>query len=125
MYTMTTNSSLAIVMEGIEQVLSLRAKVAVDKRRIKHMAWHESFNDWSKLQVRLPGTYLPSWIMAGSYWNEDGWDFVLARRPKGMTQPVLHGVLVVRTDTLKYRRIIVQMSKQRADTIIRWWHEEA
>lgn len=121
MYTITTTDSLTFVFEGTEQVLAFKAKITVNREDITAISWHETFNDWPSLQVRMPGSYLPSWIMAGSYWNEDGWDFVLAKKPKGMVQPTLFDVLVVETKKPKYQRVIVRMKKQQADDIIDWW----
>ena len=87
---------------------------------ILNISWHEKFSDWPSLQVRMPGSYLPAWIMAGSYWNDEGWDFVLAKKPKGLMVPVLFDVLVIETSKAKYRRIIVQMSQKKAQEIIKW-----
>jgi len=120
MYTLTTKDSISFVLEGSEQVLAFRAKVTVALTDILNISWHEKFSDWPSLQVRMPGSYLPAWIMAGSYWNDEGWDFVLAKKPKGLMVPVLFDVLVIETSKAKYRRIIVQMSQKKAQEIIKW-----
>lgn len=121
MYTLTTNESLTFVLEGAEQVLAFRAKVKVARKDIINISWHDKFNDWPELQVRMPGSYLPSWIMAGSYWNDEGWDFVLAKKPKGLLQPLLFDVIVVETNQNKYKRIILKMPREKAEEIIKWW----
>ncbi len=121
MYSLTTNTSLTFVMEGAEQVLAFRAKVSVEKVNIISVNWYEKFNNWPDLQIRMPGSYLPSWIMSGSYWNEEGWDFVLAKKPKGFMRPVLFNVLMVETGQSRYKRIIIGMDKQKAKEIIDWW----
>lgn len=121
MYTMTTADSITFVMEGSEQVLSLRAKISVNRKDITKVSWHDRFSDWPKMQVRMPGTYLPRWIMAGSYYSDEGWDFVLAKKPKGMMQPVLFDVLVVETKLDRYKRIIIRTDKAKADEVISWW----
>ena len=123
MYTITTNDSLSFIMEGTEQVLSFRAKIRINVEDITSISWEERFTDWPSLQVRMPGSYLPSWIMAGSYRNEEGWDFVLAKKPKGLTQPLLFDVLVVETTKNRYKRVIMRMEADRAKEIIRWWKE--
>lgn len=123
MYTVTTNDSIAFILEGAEQVLAFRAKIKVDKSDITSINWYDRFNEWPSLQVRMPGSYLPSWVMAGSYWNEEGWDFVLAKKPKGLVQPLLFDVLVIETSKDKYKRIILKMTKDKAQTIINWWKE--
>ena len=123
MYTQLTTDSLTFVLEGTEQVVAFRAKVSADRDEIVSMDWYERFSDWPKMQVRMPGSYLPSWVMAGSYWNEEGWDFVLAKKPKGLMQPVLFDVLVVETTRSRYKRIIIRMSKDKAQELIDWWKE--
>ena len=121
MYTVTTNNSISFILEGTEQVLAFRAKVSVDREDITSVQWYERFDDWPDMQVRMPGSYLPSWIMAGSYWNEEGWDFVLAKKPKGLTRRLLFDVLVVETKLQKYKRIIVRMEKDKAQVVLDWW----
>lgn len=120
MYTLTTKDSLTFVLEGTEQVLAFRAKVTVALSDILNISWNDKFKEWPSLQVRMPGSYLPAWVMAGSYWNDEGWDFVLARKPKGFLLPVLFDVLVLETSKPKYRRIIMQMPKEKAQMIINW-----
>lgn len=123
MYTQATNESLTFILEGFEQVLAFRAKIRVSYKDIVHVTWHEKFNQWPNMQIRMPGSYLPSWIMAGSYWNEEGWDFIFARKPKGLLLPMLFDVLVVETSRQKYRRIIIQMNQEKAKEILGWWDE--
>lgn len=124
MYTTTTTKDLTFILEGTEQVLAFKAKVSVSREDITNITWYDRFNDWPSLQVRMPGSYLPAWIMAGSYWNEDGWDFVLAKKPKGMLQPTLFDVLVVETNKTKYKRIILRMKEPEAQNIIDWWKDK-
>lgn len=124
MYTLITNESLTFVLEGAEQVLAFRAKIRIKRADILNITWYDKFNDWPSLQVRMPGSYLPSWIMAGSYWNDEGWDFVLAKKPKGLLQPLLFDVLVVETNQNKYKRIILKMTKKKAEEIIHWFEEK-
>jgi hypothetical protein len=121
MYTVTTIDSLTFILEGTEQVLAFRAKINIARKDIISIKWHDKFNDWPSLNVRMPGSYLPSWIMAGSYWNEEGWDFVLAKKPKGMLQPILFDVLVLETSKPKYKRVIMRMEKAKAKSLIEWW----
>lgn len=124
MYTTFTNDTATFVMEGSEQVLSLRARVKVDKSTIKSIKWLSKFNDWPSLQIRMPGSYLPSWIMAGSYWSDDGWDFVLAKKPKGLMRPILFDVMVIETTENRYRRVIIRTTKEKVDEVLSWWREQ-
>jgi len=124
MYCTLTNSRLSLVLEGTEQILALRAKINVDKADIVDVQWHEVFSEWGGLLVRMPGSYLPRWIMAGSYWTEEGWDFVYAKRPKGMLTPILHKVLVISTNKPRYRRLVVELSQENFQEIKSWWKEK-
>jgi len=123
MYYTLTNSRLSFILEGPEQVLTLRAKVNVDAKDVVSIRWHDVFSEWGSLLVRLPGSYLPRWVMAGSYWTEDGWDFVFAKRPRGMFKPILHGVLVIVTKKPRYKRLVVETTKENAKEIITWWKD--
>ena len=123
MYHTTTNQSLSIVMEGSEQLLALRAKITVDKGDIESIEWHDGFADWPRLVVRMPGSYVPKWVMAGSYWSDDGWDFVYAKNPSGLTRPALADVVVITTSKDRYRRIIVQLDKDAYNEINTWFKE--
>lgn len=121
MYYTLTKSTLAIILEGSEQILALRAKINVEKDDIVDAQWYDVFSDWESMMVRMPGSYLPHWIMAGSYWTENGWDFIFAKKPRGMMRPILHEVLVLTTKKSRYRRLIVKFSKENAQEIIAWW----
>ncbi len=123
MYHTTTNQSLAIVLEGREQMWALRAKITIDKADITSITWHGHFNEWPRLIIRMPGSYFPKWLMAGSYWSDDGWDFVYAKNPSGMLRPSLDDVVVIETNKDRYRRIIVQLSKDEYNDLKTWFNE--
>ena len=124
MYSETTNESLTFVLEGKEQVVALRAKVRVNREDIVSVGWYEKFQDWPNFIIRMPGSFLPNWMMAGSYWNDEGWDFVFAKKPKGTIKPVLFNVLVVETNKSRYKRVIIQMEKPESNEILNWWKEK-
>jgi hypothetical protein len=108
------------VLEGREQIAALKAKVVVPKKSIKAVEYVEIFSDWRKWEVRMPGTYAPRLLMAGSYWTEQGWDFIYAKKPHGSIKPRLEKVLVIETSLTKYNRLIVGISKKQAQAIIDW-----
>jgi len=120
-YFTTTNETFCVILEGREQVLALKAKVAIPKSSIQSVSWQDVFNDWRTWEVRMPGSYLPKWLMAGSFWTEEGWDFVYGRQPRGIIKPELHRVMVIETDINKYKRMIVGTTKTEAQKIIDWW----
>ena len=123
MYYTLTNSRVSFILEGTEQVLALRAKININKSDIISIQWHDAFSDWSGMLVRMPGSYLPRWVMAGSYWTEDGWDFVFAKRPRGLLKPILHNVIVIVTKKSRYRRLIIETNKDNAREIMQWWKD--
>ncbi len=123
MYHTITNQTLAIILEGREQFFSLRAKISVDKKDIKSVEWHDSFSDWPRLMIRMPGSYFPKWLMAGSYWSDEGWDFLYAKNPSGLIRPALSDVVVINTSNDRYRRIIVQLDKAAYEEIDKWYKE--
>lgn len=121
MYFSTTHETFSVILEGREQVLALKSKVAIPKASIQSISWQDVFSDWRTWEVRMPGSYLPKWLMAGSFWTEEGWDFVYGRRPRGIVRPELHRVMVIETDINKYKRVIVGTNKTEAQKIIDWW----
>lgn len=124
MYYTFTTTAVSFILEGTEQVAALRAKVRVEKSDITDISWHSVFSDWNTMIVRMPGSYLPRWIMAGSYWSDEGWDFVYAKKPRGMMKPILHKIMVITTSKDKYRRIILETSKENMQEILHWWKEK-
>jgi hypothetical protein len=121
MYITTTNQSLNIILEGGEQIAALKAKVMLPKKIIKSITWYEHFNDWCNWEVRIGGSYVPRWLMAGSYWTEQGWDFVYANKPKGMVKPRLDNVMVVETNQNRYHRVIITGTKKQTNQLLKWW----
>lgn len=124
MYYTLTNSSISFILEGIEQALSLRAKVTIQKKDIESIEWHETFSEWETMMVRMPGSYLPRWVMAGSYWTEEGWDFVFAKKPRGVIRPILHGVVVIKTKRQRYSRLILETTEANAKEMKAWLREK-
>ncbi len=124
MYYTLTNSTLSFVLEGSEQVYALRAKVDIPKDTILEIQWHDTFSDWNNFFIRMPGSYLPKWIMAGSYWTDNGWEFVFCRKPRGFSRPILYNVVVITTNQNRYKRLVIELSKEKSDEIIMWWKEK-
>lgn len=120
MYFTTTNQTLTMILEGREQIAALKAKVAAPKKSIKSINFYEEFTDWRKWEVRMPGTYAPKLLMAGSYWTEHGWDFIYAKKPQGFIKPILHNVMVIETDLTRYNRIIVGCGKKQFKELADW-----
>lgn len=126
MYLTLTNETANVILEGREQVAALKAKVSIPKNSIISASWQPTFKDWRSWEVRMPGSYLPKRLLAGSFWTEDGWDFVYSLKPhSGLTRPQLSNVLVLETDLNRYRRVIIGIDKAEAQKLIKWWQEGA
>lgn len=125
MIVQTDPEKFFVELHGKEQVAALRAKVCAPKETITSIRFVPVFEEWRKWQMRMPGTYAPQLLMAGSYWTEEGWDFIYAKRPKGFYKPRLENVLVVETTENKFRRIIVGCDEAKAQEIIAWWQNKS
>lgn len=116
---------LRIELEGQEQIWALKTKIDILKQHILYVEWCEYFDDWKKYEVRLPGTYAPGLLAAGSFWTEEGWDFMYITHPKGFTSPVAKQVLVIETDQKKYRRLILSLEHAEASKVLTWMNRRA
>ncbi len=116
----TTKKELTIALHGREQVWALKAKIVVAKEDVTKIEYKEVFNDWRKWEVRLPGTGAPGILVAGSFWTEEGWDFLYLKRPHGFRRPFVHNVLVIETNQDRYRRIILSVPKEAVKDVLAW-----
>lgn len=123
MKIITNSEGLGLELHGREQLWTLRAKISVPLKTIQSINFRDDFQDWRKWQVRMPGTNAPKLLMAGSYWTEEGWDFLYAKRPAGFYKPKLNDVLVIETDQARYKRIILSIDKSEASRISKWWRK--
>lgn len=121
MKIVTSKEGIGLELHGKEQLWSLRARIRVPTETIQMVRFESLFQDWRKWQIRMPGTNAPKLLMAGSYWTEEGWDFLYAKRPAGFYKPRLNDVLVIETDQNKYRRLILSVARDEADMVARWW----
>ncbi len=120
----TDEKELSVILHGREQLWAVRAKVRVPKETITGMRFEKSFKDWRKWEVRMPGASAPKLLIAGSFWTEEGWDFMYVRKPRGFYKPTAENVLVIETDQNRYCRIIVSCEEDEAKKIISWWQKK-
>lgn len=120
MKVLRNKSTLRIQLEGQEQIWALKSRVDIPREHILYVEWCEYFDDWNKYELRLPGTYAPGILAAGSFWTEEGWDFMYITSPKGFTNPVVKQVLVIETDLKKYRRLILSIDHTEAQKVLTW-----
>ena len=120
MKVLRNKSLLRIQLEGQEQLWALKSHVDIPRDRILYVEWCEYFDGWNKYELRLPGTFAPGLLAAGSFWTEEGWDFMYITNPKGLTNPVAKQVLVIETDLKKYRRLILSMEHSEAQKVLTW-----
>lgn len=116
---------LRIELEGKEQIWALKSKIDIPKEHILFVEWREVFDEWKKYELRLPGTYAPGLIAAGSFWTEEGWDFMYITKPKGFTNPLVKHVLVIETDLKKYRRVILSIDHAEASKVLTWMNRRS
>jgi hypothetical protein len=116
----TTPQSLVIELQGREQLWALKAKIEVTKKDIKLLEFRDIFANWRKWEVRLPGTGMPGKLIAGSFWTEEGWDFLYLTNPHGWVEPFVHNVLYIETKQQKFKRIIISCTPEEAVPIVAW-----
>ncbi len=116
-----SKTGICLELHGSEQLWALRAKISIPKETISDIRFETTFQDWRKWEVRMPGTAAPKILLAGSYWTEEGWDFLYVKRPVGFYKPAVENVLVIETDQNRYRRVVVSYDKKAAAKVVAWW----
>lgn len=114
---------LRIELHGKEQLWALKAKVDVSLEDIQAISYEDKFQDWRKWELRIPGSHIPKMLIAGSYWTEEGWDFIYVKRPIGFINPLAQNVLVILTNQEKFRRVIIGTDDKEAKKVISWWNK--
>jgi len=123
--TITTDEDgLCLILHGREQLWALRAKLLISRDDITNIRYMSVFDEWRKWEVRMPGASIPGHLVAGSYWTEEGWDFVYIKDPRGFVKPKADNVLVIETEQDRYRRIILSYDKKEAEMIVSWWKKK-
>jgi hypothetical protein len=116
---------LHIELHGKEQLWSLKAKIDTPLEIIESISFEEKFQDWRKWELRMPGTHAPKLLIAGSYWTEEGWDFMYIKRPIGFVNPLVQNVLVIKTTQEKFKRIIISVDEKDAKKVMNWWKKNS
>lgn len=117
----TTPTELSIVLDRREQLAAFKAKISIKKSEIADLAWHDVFSAWRRWEVRLPGASIPRRLIAGSYWTEEGWDFLYLKRPIGLKVPKVMDVIVLTLDNhSKYQRIALSASHSDFQILKKW-----
>lgn len=123
MIIINNKEAVTIELHGKEQFWALRAKITVPLDAITDIRFESLFQDWRKWEIRMPGTHAPKLLLAGSYWTEEGWDFLYIKRPTGYVKPRAQNVLVIETTEQKYRRVIVTSDKKTVEGLQKWWKQ--
>ncbi|MGH9130418.1 MAG: hypothetical protein ACRDWV_01830 [Acidimicrobiales bacterium] len=75
-----TSTTLRVVIEGADKVLALKGSLEVPLSHVKGArADPEAARGWQGL--RLPGSYIPGLITAGSFRKDGEWSFFDVHRP--------------------------------------------
>lgn len=124
MHISANKEGLCMTLHGREQLWALRAKISITKKDIISVRYEKEFKDWRKWEVRMPGASIPGHLVAGSFWTEEGWDFLYIVNPRGFIKPKADNVLVIETNQERYKRIIVSYDKKEADALCAWWNKK-
>ncbi len=116
----TDKDSLTIELHGKEQFFAIKAKVVIRKKDIQTIDFRETFHEWRKWEVRAPGAGIPKHLIAGSFWTEEGWDFLYLTNPHGFVNPLVNNVLYIETNQNKFKRVVVSCDPVEAQKIIKW-----
>ena len=112
--------SLVIELQGFEVMWALKARVTVEKSDIMAAEYLEVFRGWRKWELRLPGTGIPGVLIAGSFWTDEGWDFLYLKDLGGFPNTFARNVLCIETTLDRYRRIIVTCQRAEVDHVLEW-----
>ena len=115
-----SETTLRIELEGAEKLFALHQGVTVRREDIIDAQYHACFQSWQKVELRLPGAYLPGVLLSGSFLTNNGWDFIYLKNPRGFINPHATDVLVVETHLKRFRRIIVNSTAEEALRVTTW-----
>jgi len=115
----TVDDAIHVKLQGRELALALRTSLTIGREDILSVGYYDSLRPWTNWSLRLPGSYLPGVICAGSYLTPAGWDFVYVNKPEGFISVLFSNVLVIETRNARYRRVILSMNPKEAQSIIK------
>ncbi len=99
-----TNSTLIVHVVGIDKILALKSRLEVPLSHVKGCApLDEQTQRNLRHSLRLPGTYLPGVITAGSYyeWSNHEWMFWDVEHPEK--------AIVITLAHEKFTRLVIQV----------------
>lgn len=114
------DDELVILLEGSERLWALKSRITIQRSDVQCAWYTPQFTDWRRWEIRLPGTGWPGVLVAGSFWTEQGWDFLYLPTLKGWRNPIAYNVLVIETLLQRYRRILVSCSPEDATEVLAW-----
>lgn len=122
----TSPEQLTLQLQRSEQIAALKAKITITKGQIATVTWNDTFEDWRRWEVRMPGSSIPNRLLAGSYWTEEGWDFLYIKRPVGVSNTVALNVIVFTLQGHeKYTRVVVSATEEDYKHIDKWFRRKA
>ncbi len=95
---------LSVIMEGLDKLWALKSRLDIPLAHVTGVAHDPAQAGRWPRGLRLPGSFIPGVITAGSYWQpghgeEDGWSFWDVHKPER--------AIVITTSHERYRTIIV------------------
>jgi len=114
------SNQLAIQLEGIERVWSLRRRLQVPRYAIaavQYIAEKPSVKDY-RYYTRLPGTAIPWYFLAGTYrWGKKREFWYVKLRQAGVL------VIALKKSTLGYEKLRISCPADIAQNIADWWRD--
>ncbi len=100
-----TESTLIIHVRGIDKILALRSHLEIPLTHVRGAAPLDAQTQADLRQsLRVPGTYLPGVIIAGSYWqwSNHEWMFWDVEHPEQ--------AVVITVDHEKFTRLVIEVA---------------
>lgn len=115
------NKTLEIRLEGLEKVWALKSCLRVPHQAIlevDYTAKAPAMQDFGGY-VRIPGTSVPWWFLAGTFWRKGSREFWFVRmRDLGIL------IIELKPDSFPYRRIRISCHPETAQAVADWWQQE-
>ena len=95
---------LSVIIEGLDKVWALKSRLDIPLEHVTGVAYDPAQASRWPRGLRLPGSFIPGVITAGSYWRpghgeDDGWSFWDVHNPEQ--------AIVISTSHEHYKQIVV------------------
>lgn len=98
-----THDTLIVVMEGLDRLWALKSRIDVRLERVEHIEHDPSVGFPGLIHIRMPGTYVPGIIAAGTFYGNGNRTFWNVRNPA-------RAVVITLRDG-QYDRLIIEVEE--------------